>query len=139
MSDLLPILNTILLGLLGGGGFWLWRADRRLRHAQASKEEASAGLTEVDAAEKIKELSLGLLKPLEDKICSLEKEVKELRAKLDKYVKREGQLERIINDKNDRIAALEAELDGAHRDREQLHQEVEHLKDRLHNAGINGE
>lgn len=132
MPDFLPILNTIVLALIGGGGVWLWRAEKRVKLATAE-------VSEVDAAAKIKDLSLGLLKPLEAKISALEEEIKELRFKLETYVQQEAYFELIIERKDDRIEALEAELDGAHKDRELLHREVATLKGRLANAGINGE
>lgn len=139
MSDFLPLINTIVLALMGGGGVWLWRAERRLRYATAAKVESEADLADIDVAAKIKELSMGLLEPLEAKISKLQSEVKELREKLDGYIAREAKYEEELAARDTRIEELRAKLFAARDERTALSEEVAHLKERLHNAGINGE
>ncbi len=138
MNEYLPLLNTVVLTLLGGGGVWLWRAEKR-------SKGATAELTENEAAEKIKELSLGLLEPLERKIDDLRAEnerltceVEGLRKKLEQYIKDEAVYQAELHAKDQRIKELESKLLAARSERVDLKSRVEHLEDVCKRAGING-
>lgn len=41
MNDIWGMVSTALTLLLGGGGFWLWRDQRRLKRAEADREETN--------------------------------------------------------------------------------------------------
>jgi len=138
MTDYIPLINALVIALLGGGGAWLWRSERRLKTSQAE-------LTEVDAVEKIQQLSLSLLQPLEVKILALEEqnqqlacEVKELRERLEQYIKDEAAYQAELHEKQIEIRVLRVELDEARYERDELAARVKHLEEVCRRAGING-
>ena len=53
MNDVLGIISLVLNFILGGGGLWLWRDQRRLKRAEALREETN---TAVIAGNEWKEL-----------------------------------------------------------------------------------
>lgn len=144
-QELLPILNTLLLILGSGVGVYFWKAERKLRFAQAESQEAEAVLTNISAADMIKTMAIGLLEPLntqieeqKDQIDRLTTEVNQLRNKLQQYIKDEVAYQAELHQKNKEIASLEQRLEEIGQKREQLESRILHLEEVCRRAGING-
>ena len=145
-STVLSLVNAVVLLGTGITGVIGYKAINRRVTAQAELAEADSELTKTTAAAKIKELSMGLLEPLEAKIeeqkaqiDALTDEVKELREKVEQYIKDEAEYKRELADKDREIDDLRCKLANNKIERDNLRAEIEHLKERLRNAGINGE
>ena len=111
-----PIIVALVAAFLGGGGVFLWRAQRRKTEAEALKAEAEALKAEAealkaeaeanknnaDASAVITATALNILKRWEGRVLDLEKRVGELES--DKQ-----QLQQRVDGLGKRVTCLETE------------------------------
>ncbi len=132
MNDFLPVLNVLIATLLGGGGVYLWRTERRLKEAEISK-------VDVSATDTLTRIAMSLVKPLEEQIAELKEEVAELREQVAQYQKDEAFYEAELHSKRTEVADLQSQLSEARDKRDELEARVRHLEEVLKREGINGE
>lgn len=103
------------------------------------KTAAEATNAESTAAEKVTDAALLLLEPMKIRIESLENEVRELRLKVEQYIRDEVAYQAELHAKDNRIEELRIKLFEARDERDALGLRVEHLEDVCKRAGINGD
>lgn len=128
---------AILVGAIGTVLFW--RVRKRNEEGAAKQKEASAADVIADAAKKLLEPLTEKVEKLEATNKRLEKEVAELRAKVEQYIKDEVAYQAELHSKDTEIRVLKVELAEAKGERNQLGQRVVHLEDVVKRAELDGE
>ncbi|UCD24743.1 MAG: hypothetical protein JSW51_02160 [Gemmatimonadota bacterium] len=107
--------------------------------ASKRKTAAEAADSESSAAERVTGAAVKLLQPMQNRIAHLESEVRELRLKVEQYIRDEVAYQAELHEKDTRIEALRQKLLDAREERDALRSRVEHLEDVCKRAGINGD
>ena len=139
MTETIALINAVVAALLAGGGVYLWRAQKREKLAGAKQSEATA-------IDHIAEAARNLVAPLNARIdqleatnSRLEREVAELRLKVEQYIRDEVAYQAELHSKNVEIRVLRAELDEARSERDELKGRVVHLEEVVRRHGLNGD
>lgn len=139
LDNAIAVINTLAIVVGSVGAIIFWRVRKRKEVADASQIEASAADVITEAARK-------LIEPLSDRISELEatnrrleREVCELRERVERFAKDEAAYQAELHEKNVEIKVLHAELAEAKEERDELVDRVVHLEDVIKRNHLNGE